>query len=274
MPRNTEPGTALALPEDIRRELLEAQKESIALPQRLPTVGVMAAGVGLFEFQDTNETAATFRGVILASHPRNILWDKKFGQEPRTEEEKFPACASPDGKYGHPRPGFRHEALGGRAAQGDESIDCHTCPYNKFGSGNKLISDKNPKGKAVTNQRSVYIAIEGRMSPVDLTLPPTSMAALDEYMTMLLNRQLPAPAVVTEFGQVRKEKGGMKWGVVTLKLVRELNAEEFAAIMQMRRDYLQVITPASAPSVQMPVGESTGLPGVPIEGSEEDDMPF
>jgi hypothetical protein len=54
--------TALALPDDIREELLRAQKESISTPQDLPQIRVMQGGVGLFEFKDTNDTPITCSG--------------------------------------------------------------------------------------------------------------------------------------------------------------------------------------------------------------------
>lgn len=263
---------ALTMPDDVRNELLQAQKESITTAQRLPQIVVMSSGVGLFQMDDTSETMSRFLGVVLNAHPRNVLWDKKFNDETRTEDQRLPACSSPDGKFGIPRRGFFHEALG-RSAAGDESIDCSTCPYNKWGTGAKLITDKNPKGKAVTNQKSIFILTDFRQSPIELVLPPTSLPASDEYVTALLNRNQPVQAVVTEFSQVVKQKGTMKWGIVQFKNQRSLNAEEFQHAMQIRREYWDRITPLAAASL-------TGLAGIPIEQSEmgpnndDPDLPF
>jgi hypothetical protein len=266
-----EPGVSLSLPEDIRRELLESQKESIGTPQRLPQLSIMPAGVNLFEFKDTAETTQRFSGVILHNHPRNVLWDKKFGQGDVPEDERFPACSSPDGKYGTPRQGFRHVELGGTAARGDELISCDTCTYNKWNTGSMLIADKNPKGKATSNYRQVYVLTEGRESPLDLSLPATSIPAFDEYLTSLLNRGQPVQSVLTEFSLVKKEKpGGMRWSVAQFKAVRPLTNEEFAAVMEARGRYMQAMAPESAPAAP----SATGLSGVPLDMEDDDDMPF
>lgn len=271
MPRNreTEPvetssSTALTLPDDVLQDLLRAQRESIETPQLLPQIRVMQNGIGLFEFKDVaGETQPRFSGIVLNSHAKNVLWDHGFGDQV-PDNEKFPACSAPDGKYGTPREGFVHEALG-RPANGTEMIECATCPYNKFGTGDKLIANRNRKGKAVTNQRSVYILVQGRESPLELVLPSTSMAALDEYQATLLNRRIPIQAVVTEFGQAVKTKGTLRWGIVTFRMERALTNDEFTEVMTARSQYWQSITP---PEVML---STTGLPGIPVEDSETDE---
>lgn len=273
--RPAEPSTALTvpsdLPEDIRNELLQAQAGSITTPQRLPQAKVMAAGAGMFQFTDTQDVERTFRGVILSNHANNVLWDKKFGTQV-SDEEKFPACASPDGLHGVPRPGFRHAALGGAPADGTELIECRTCPYNKWGSGAELIHDRNPKGKAVTNQRPIYVAMEDREAPIELVLPPTSIKGFDDYLTMLLNQQLPVQAVLTEFSQVIQGQGSAPYGVVHFRALSALDLPSIHQVLEMKRRYAAQIEPA--------VLQVAGTPGAAaaseVEPSEreDDDLPF
>lgn len=253
VPTQSAGALSFALPEDIRADLLRAQAGSIHTPQALPRVKIMGAGAGLYEFSDTQETVQAFKGVILNTHPRNVLWDRAFGDRPQTDnpEDSLPACSSTDGRYGTPRVGFRHAGLQGRVSTGNERVECATCPYNQWGTGNLLIATQNPRGKAVTNQRSIYILMEDRESPVELVLPPTSMAALDEYLTLLLNRQLPVQAVVTGFGLFRKEgRGGNRYSVATFQQDRPLTEEEFTAAMQRRQGFWSSIAPQTVAEVE------------------------
>lgn len=289
MPRTTQPetpapSTALALPDDIRADLLRSQADQISTPQRLPTISIMNAGANLYEFSDTQDTQREFRGVILNSHPRNLLWDKRYGSEPERDAEgneiqSMPACVSSDGKFGVPRPGFAHAALQGRIATGTERVACATCPYNQWESKGLLFpEDRGKKGKATTNQRVVYVMVldeEGRFSretPMELVLPPTSLVSYDEFLATLLNRSTPVQAVVTKFAQTRVEKNGFRWSVATFQAERALTEDEFNAVMAKRATFRNAITApdssASAPeTVQATVVETGG-------GQDDDDLPF
>jgi hypothetical protein len=273
MPRGRQEGAeesvSLALPADVRADLLRAQQDSIETPQALPRVSVMPAGAGLFEFEDTNETTPTFRGVILGNHGRNVLWDHKYGEAP--EDVKLPACSSNDGKYGVPREGFAHAGLpDGQEGDGVLMVECRTCPYNQWGSGAALIPDKNPKGKAVTNQRSIYILLEEREFPVELVLPPTSIPGFDEYLTTLLNRRVPVQAVVTEFRQEVVRRGQYRVGTVRFSNQSTLDQEVFARVMEVRSQWMHQISPSSGP---MTVAEPDGVEST-AEVGDDDDIPF
>ena len=289
-PRNTsapaapaaEPTTtavAFQLPDDVRADLLRAQAASITTAQSLPQVKIMAAGVGRFEFTDTGDTESTFRGIVLGNHPSNVLWDKKFGADVPANDDnaKLPACGSNDGKYGVPRVGFAHEGLNGGVGDGVLKVECARCPYNQFGSGNKLIADKSPKGKAVTNQRKVYVMVEGRELPMELVLPPTSLSSFDEYLASLLNRGMPVQAVVTEFKQRRMEKGTLKWSVAMFAAVETLNQEQFNEVMTRRARYAASINPtAPETAVQASATVISDANGAEeVEGEQVgDEIPF
>jgi hypothetical protein len=274
MPRNAAPGTAVgfAMPDDVREELLRAQQESMTTFQQIPRVKVMAAGARLFEFDDNNETVREFTGVVLHAHPRNLLWDKPYGED-RPEEDRGPACSAPDGRFGTPRAGFQHIALPGNidrfrdgraliAANGTERIECATCPYNAWNS--KELIGGTGKGKATTNQRSVYILVPGRQMPVELILPPTSLKPFDAYCATLLNQQIPLQAVHTKFTQELGERGSLRWGVVKCEQVGFLEQVEFDDVLVKRRAFLGALE-----QQQVPVGVGRE-PGV----DEEDDTPF
>lgn len=272
---NGTPGTAMALPQDILEDLLNAQGEQIGIAQPLPAIKVMPAGAGKYEFDDTEDVVASFQGVILNTHANNVLWDKPYGSQ-TAEENEGPGCQSVDGKYGTPRIGFRHAALDGAAATALERIECTGCPYNQWSSKGLLPGSAAGKGKACTNQRKVYILVlnddgtPARETPMELTLPPTSISNLDEYMSGLLNQHMPVQAVLSTFAQIRKTFGAFTVGVVTFSNTRPLTQGEFDVVLAKRGQYLTQMSPRSMPPEAV-VTDATFTD----DGHDEDDvLPF
>lgn len=278
MPRETPnvpaatPSTALeAMPDDVRADLLRAQTAQITTFQRLPRIKIVGAGAGLFEFTDTNDTTREIMGVILNSHPRNVLWDRDpDDQSPIPDDQKGPACNSNDGRFGTPRAGFLHVELGGRAATGTERIDCSSCRYNQWNSIALIKPEaRNTKGKAVTNQRSLYILVDDRETPMELILSPSSLKAYDAYLTALANRSIPIQAVLTKFTLEVKGQGPQRYSVCKFNDGGLLDGETFALVMRKRQQYQAAITPpaigADAPPAFDPASDA---------GSNDDDAPF
>jgi hypothetical protein len=256
----------IAIPDDIRQDLLRQQQQSIETPQQLPRIEVMPAGVGLFEFKDDNSTVREFEAVILNNHPTNTLWDKKYGSvgADAQDEDKQPACASPDGRYGLVRRGFAHAGLpAGMVGNGAMMVECGTCPYNKFGSGALLIADRNPKGKACTNYRSVYVMLPDHDSPLELRLPPTSIGNFDAYLTMLMNTGTPVQAVLTKIVCTVVQKT-VRYSTVTFTKERALTPQDFQQVLDKRSRYWSAITPMAIQTTQV----------APAAPENDDDMPF
>lgn len=260
---------ALAIPNDIRDDLLRAQAEQIDSAPRLPRVKIMPAGANLFEFTDTNETVREFVGVVLNSHPRNVLWDRPYGErDPGADDEaSHPACTAPDGRNGTPRTGFQHAALG-QVATGAELIACATCPYNAWGSA-QLVGQPG-RGKGCTNQRSVFVLVEGRAVPVELPLPPTSLRSYDEYLTNLIGRQVPVQSVVTRFYLERRESAsGLRWSVARFESSRTLDGDEFEAVIEARSRFRGSIFP---PAIEAPMADAATAQV--IDPAADEDVPF
>lgn len=257
-------------PADVLADLLRAQQESVSGDLELPRIKIVGAGVGMYEFPDEGETVKEFEGVILGAHGRNVLWTKKM--EPgvqRDDDEARPACSSADGKFGRPQEGFKHIMLNGEAATGNELISCADCKYNKFGSGNIFIPDKNKKGKAVTNQKTVYVYLPDRLLPFQLTLNTMSIPGYDEYVTKLLRRGIPTQAVTTVFRQVVKQSGSVKYAIATFVEGKPLAKDAFDDVMTMYKNYRDRIEPApAAKKVEAKVAKDD----VTLE--ETDDVPF
>lgn len=276
--------TALALfqdtlsPEELA-DLLRTQKESITSNIALPQVKMLAAGACQFELSDDEGTTfPVFTGIILHMHSSNVLWDSKMEEQfPPDDPRNFPACASSDGIVGIPRVGFAHAGLKGEVGDGVKTVQCKTCPYNQFRSGNMLIAEKNEKGKAVTNNRRVFIAMEGRSAPVELVLPPTSLRAFDEYCARLTNQNIPVQAVVTEFRQVKEGTGRNQYGVLSVKSLGLVTREQFEAAKQMRTEFWSSITPKSPEELvaEMAKDPNADIPDAQVSGADDDsDLPF
>lgn len=108
------------------------------------------------EDEDNPDSVKELVGVILFHHPVNAYWKEKF----QGGNEK-PDCSSYDGKQGVDR-------------ETGECKDCSTCPFNQFGS--------DGLGKACKNVHRVYMLREGNPVPLILSLPPTSLKYMRDYI--------------------------------------------------------------------------------------------
>lgn len=279
----TEPSSALMIAPDVRADLLRAQAGAITTSQSLPNIVVMPAGVGLFEFPDEKRTIDKFRGVVLNNHSRNVLWDREMGTAPPKDMPedvaKFPACSSNDGVWGIPRKGFAHEGLAdGEVGDGVLKVACASCPYNQWGTGDRFIARKKKKGKAVTNQRAVYILLPGKEIPYRMILSPISLQPFDKYLTNLLSQSLPVQLVLTEFSQEKQEKDGQKFSEVRFSMVETLSQEQFNNVMAKRAQWQKSIEPTSEPAPAEATATAAATAGqddfpAALE-DQDDDLPF
>jgi hypothetical protein len=285
------------LPQDVLADLLAAQAGELGSNIELPKIKVMPAGVGMFEFDDNNQRAETFRGIILGSHAKNVLWDKQFGQQSANPEENLPACSATDGRFGTPREGFHHLSLPGNrrfmqdgrnvqeaqalandegeAAVGVEVIECRSCIYNQWGTGKTFRPNANEKGKANTNQRVIYVLTEDRVLPSALVIPPTSLSDYDKYVSGLTNRSIPVQAVITTFSQVVLGSGGVRYGTVKFDMAERLDPQVLMTVLQKRKQYESYINPALRG--QMPVETQIAAPAAEPQAEPRqslDDIPF
>ena len=274
-PQNA-PGTALAreMPEDLRAELLRVQAASIHSPIELTQVKMLSSGACQFELTDRpGTTFKEFVGMILHAHPSNVLWDKPYGTAPNPNDplSALPACSSNDDEYGIPREGFAHEGLpAGEVGDGIKRVACATCPYNQWGTGHKLVvtPNKSPRGKAVTNQRRIYIMLPDRDAPVVLIAPPTSVPAFDEFSNAQLDRLVPLQTLIVKFGQHKAGPAHNPYAVLDFEIVREADAAEFQVAMKKRERYRTTLFPPAPVTAQVVEPES------PAGDDDDEEIPF
>jgi hypothetical protein len=296
MPENQREGTGSSLmaglPDDIRRELLNAQKQQLGDARvKLPQIKIMNGGVGMYEFTDDPQaTVREFFGVVLGGHDRNVLWDKPFGTQV-ADEEKGPACSSNDGLYGTPRAGFRHAGLSrtpNPVATGTERINCKTCPYNQWRSKGLIPAllrqgetAETAKGKAVSNYRVLYVMVAGREVPMQAIIPSTSIPAWDEYLASLLARGIPVQAISTKFTQTIVTKNQQRYAQGVFAMDAELSNDVFQKVMTMRSQWqteiegrVEELMEAVGEPVVEDASATAGLSPAQSNALDDADIPF
>lgn len=145
-------------------ELAEAIAEEMDGLGTIPydRVKIPSGGGIVFEIptEDENnpDTEKEIVGVILDHHPVNSRWEGAYDGS-----DQPPVCSSFDGKHG-------------TEVETGEIKDCVSCPYNQFGSA------AEGEGKACKNSHRIYILRQGNPVPMVLTLPPTSIKYVRDYI--------------------------------------------------------------------------------------------
>lgn len=161
------------------------------------------------EDEDDTESATELVGVILYHHPVNAYWKEKY-----TGGNEQPDCSSYDGKTGTDR-------------ETGECKTCSTCPNNQFGS--------DGAGKACKNVHRVYILREDNPVPLILSLPPTSLKFMRDYISKrILLKGMRCFHAVTKI-TLKKEKSstGIPYSRAAFSFVSKLAPEQIQAAEAM-----------------------------------------
>jgi len=164
-----------------------------------------------------------FKGVMLHIQNVNVWWEKSFME---TGGGVPPDCFSPNGI----KPDMNSNKVQAKL--------CHECPQNIFGSDGK-------RGKACKNMKRVYVILDGYTLPVRITVPPTSLGSINEYVSSLVNRGIPNYLMVLT--QFNLEKASNKDGIGYSKIVPVAlqpsagSREEAQALMDMKKTYYDLM---------------------------------
>jgi hypothetical protein len=80
--------------------------------------------------------------------------------------------------------------------------------------------------------------------PLRLTLPPTSIKALDIYVSLLASKGYPYQRTETKFGlKVSQNKEGIKYSEIVLNALRMIQdpSDELNILKQMYRDWKPIM---------------------------------
>ena len=149
-----------------------------------------------FEMPD-GEMTKDFTGQIIDIVNVNAWWTETFDDSGGGTP---PQCFSPDGIQPSP------------SSEDKQNDQCRSCPQNQFGSDGS-------RGKACKNMKRVHIFLEGDMLPSRLVVPPTSMQAINQYVSRLAKKGLAPQFVITNFSlQAAQNKGGIKYSALDLSM--------------------------------------------------------
>jgi len=228
-------------------------EELDGLQLSFPRVKIPSGGGLAFEVPgddpENPDTEKEIIGVIVDHHPVNAYWADKYagGNNP-------PDCSSMDAKFGVDQDGNRKP--------------CDTCPMNQWGS------DQEGRGKACKNMHRVYILREGEMLPLLLTLPPTSLKNLSDYIALrVVSKGMRSYGVVTKVSLKKAQNaGGINYSQAVFALAGKLAPAQVKAMAEYSQG-IRSITRQLA--IQVDEYEQTGTSDADIDyGASDDEIPF
>jgi hypothetical protein len=201
-------------------ELFDLKSNLNDIQVRLPQIGIVHQGQ-VFKMPDGSKVGS-FQGIILDLNMTNAWWEKSFQE---TGGGTPPECFSMDGRKVDPRSEMPQSETGA----------CIDCKWDKFGTDMK---DGRPgKGKACKNMKRVHIIMENEMMPYRLTLPPSSLEAIDKYVSLLTSRGLPYQLVVTNFALAEAfNDQGIAFSKIALSDVGAITDMDMAKKIRHQRD--------------------------------------
>jgi len=168
---------------------------------RLPQIGIVHQAQ-LFKMPD-GETTKEFEGILLDTNRANAYWSTSFDESGGGD---LPDCSSLDGIASDPE------------SEDQQSEQCYSCNYNQFKTA------KKGGGKACKNMKRMHILMGEGILPYRLTLPPSSLKAIDLYISMLTSQSIPYQLVTTKF---------------SLKLVTNVAGIEYSEIVLTKMDVIK-----------------------------------
>lgn len=203
--------------------LFDLKENMQGVVPRLPQIGIIHQGQ-MFKMPDGSK-CAEFTAIMLHKSFTNAYWSKSFDQSGGGNP---PDCSSLDAVT----PDYNSEAV--------QAEKCSVCEKNKFGSD-------GARGKACKNMMRVHLLLEGDSTPYRLTLPPSNLRAMGDYISSLSLQGLPFQLVYTKFRlKAEQNKDGIEFSDVVLEPVGVIQDRETAEgikklIAQWKPAFIQTI---------------------------------
>ena len=94
---------------------------------------------------------------------------------------------------------------------------CATCRFNRYGSDVDTETAQPRRGKACREKRLILFLRDGESLPVVVLAPPSSLRAVDSFVTLLATRQQPLATRHVLLDIEQREAAGKVWGVLCFK---------------------------------------------------------
>lgn len=142
-----------------------------------------------------------------------------------------PSCRSEDARTG----------IGVNTLDGDENPGRHSCvecPWNQFGSARN-----GGNGKDCSDFSLLFVFLEGSRLPTLLTVPATSLRALQNYIIKLIDANKRAEGVVTRLGLKKAQsQNGITYSVLDLSWQRDLDGEGTDRMQKISQEFRERIS--------------------------------
>ena len=196
-------------------------------PADLERIKVPAGGGIAWQLPD-EEVAKEFEGVILHQQAFRAFWkDKAVG------EHRPPDCYSPDAEIGLCTDGVQSAKLG-------IGGDCSKCPMAQWGTAIDEKGNKT-KGQACSLRTMLLIVRPANLLPVILSVPPSSLKSVRQYILRLANKGTVYSEVTTLFSlAAEKSATGITYSQVVPKRGRDLMPGEIKGFVE----YAKAVLPA------------------------------
>lgn len=229
-------------------------EEMEGLQLSFPRVKIPSGGGLAFEVPgddpENPDTEKEIIGVIVDHHPVNAYWQDKY-----SGANNPPDCSSMDGKVGMDQDGNRKP--------------CNSCPMNEWGTA------EDGRGKACKNMHRVYILREGEMLPLLLTLPPTSLKNLSDYIALrVVSKGMRSYGVVTKVSLKKAQNaGGINYSQAVFALAGKLAPAQAAAMAEYSKG-IKVLTRQLAVDADEYIQPAGGDDDNVDYGDSDDEIPF
>jgi hypothetical protein len=217
---------------------------------KIPSGGGLAFEVPGDDPENPN-TEKEIVGVIVDHHPVNAYWADKYagGNNP-------PDCSSMDAKFGVDQDGNRKP--------------CNSCPMNEWGTA------EDGRGKACKNMHRVYILREGEMLPLLLTLPPTSLKNISDYLGLrIVSKGLRSYGVVSKVSLKKAQNaGGINYSQAVFALAGKLAPAQVSAMAEYSQG-IKVLTRLLAVGADEYAQTAGGDDDIDYgDGDDDSEVPF
>ncbi len=197
----------IKLPNDVTA-LFDLRSNMEGIVPRLPQIGIIHQGQ-LFKMSDESKVAE-FTGIILQKQFCNAWWEESFD---KSGGGTPPDCSSLDSIT----PDYNSEKV--------QAEKCKVCDKNKFGS--------DGRGKLCKNMVRVHIILDGQNTPNRLTLPPSNLRELNDYLATLTLKMIPYQLVYTKFTlESAQNKDGIEYSKIVFTPVGSISDPELANLVK------------------------------------------
>lgn len=196
--------------------LQESMEGVVYRPQRFKIVKDMQ------QFVDPLGAAhQEINGVMIVKQTTRGFWVKN-------SKDKRPLCSSKNGKTGRP-------CINEDGTQDPDNV-CATCEHNQWGSAMDEAGTRMA-GKACKEMRRIYLMTPETEYPVFVSLPPTSLAAWDDFISARLSCGISDLASEVILALTDGNSGGYSFSVIKPRNGAKLKALDVLKYAKIQKQF-------------------------------------